>query len=583
MVTLPSKLSLKRRIRALGLVLQRCNVDITTLIGTILRGWCDLSFPGLPEPPLPYSPSLSVESEVSEFVALLDQIGFLDATYWLSSSYAILAEDSYRKKMAMFFTPVSLTDGLLNDLADQGTDFGSQSFMDPACGGAAFLAPIALRMRTALLARGFAPRKILIHIEEHLHGTDLDTTLCELSKHFLCMALHDDILKTGYVPNFDVYQANSLTDLVYQMGKIDVVVCNPPYRKMTAEELKPLRTEYADVIDAQPNLYCLFITLCIRLLRDGGRAALVTPTSFLSGQYFSRLRKFLVNNTDIEHVGMVSDRQGVFMDVEQETALSVLRRRVEGDRAHACASVSVVSATGQYKSVGECVLPNYGLTWPIPRSVEDVALVRKLGSSKFRLSDYGYRVRVGAYVWNRDKRPKFESLEDAKRAKACSVVPLIWSRDISSRGVVQIEKDSKWNVEHRFIDLGMKSRSSLVESPCVVLQRVTSNDQPSRLVAATVPQYIFDIYGGFVGENHVVIIEQVVEQPVLSPTNLAELLSTYTVDRYFRCISGATNVSAFELNQLALPDPATLCRALTDVNTWDEAVDKAYQIVLETK
>ena len=61
----------------------------------------------------------------------------------------------------MFFTPASLTEGLLNDLSQQGVDFGSESFMDPACGGAAFLAPIALRMRATLSARGSTPLKVL--------------------------------------------------------------------------------------------------------------------------------------------------------------------------------------------------------------------------------------------------------------------------------------------------------------------------------------------------------------------------------------------------------------------------------------
>lgn len=119
----------------------------------------------------------------------------------------------------------------------------------------------------------------------------------------------------------------------------------------------------------------------------------------------------------------------------------------------------------------------------------------------------------------------------------------------------------------------------MIKSPCVLLQRVTSNDQPRRLVAAIVSQDIFDTYGGFVGENHVVIIEQVVEKPEFTPTNLVELLSTYTVDRYFRCISGATNVSVFELNQLALPDPAILREALLNGKDWDEAVVLAYQLI----
>jgi adenine-specific DNA-methyltransferase len=581
-MTSPSKLSITRRIRALGLAAQRCGSDAPTLVGTVLRLWCKTAFPALPKPSLPYSKALASEPEVVAFLTVLGQLGFLEATYWLSSSYAMLSEEGYRKKLAMFFTPASLTEGLLDDLADQGVDFGSQSFMDPACGGAAFLTPIALRMRTAIRAKGLTPLKSLKQIEKHLYGTDLDKTLCELSKHFLSMALHTEIRATGYVPTFKVHQANSLTELAASLGTVDVVVCNPPYRKMTAEELEPLREAYADVIEAQPNLYCLFIALCVRLLRTDGRAALVTPTSFLSGQYFGRLRKFLIRNTDVEHIGMVSDRQGVFIDVEQETALTVLRRRIEKDRTSVRANVSVVSGTGQYKSVGECLLPNAGAVWPIPRSIEDVGLLKNATLSKFRLSDYGYKVRIGAYVWNRDKRPKFESLQDAKRAKAHTAMPLVWSRDISPGGIVRLEDTSAYDGQHRFVDLGNREHSSVVMSACVVMQRVTSNDQPRRLVAAAVSPGIFDTYGGFIGENHVVIIEAVSNKPALPPKRLVTLLSTYAVDRCFRCISGATNVSAFELNQLALPKPQALKEAIANGRSMDEAVNQAFERVLES-
>lgn len=561
------------------MVAERYGSDVPTLIGTVLRLWCQDSYPGLREPSLPYSTDLAAEAELGAFVAILNQMSFLDATYWLSSSYALLADEDHRKQLAIFFTPVSLTKGLLDDLAAQGVNFGNHSFMDPACGGAAFLAPIALRMRTALEARGYTPLKVLKHIEKHLYGYDLDLTLCELSKHFLCMALHTEIHKTGYVPSFKVYPANSLTHLVASPSTVDVVVCNPPYRKMGADELEPLRDTYADVCEAQPNLYCLFIALCVRLLRIGGRAALVTPTSFLSGQYFGRLRKFLIRNTDIEHIGMVSDRKGVFIDVEQETALTVLKRCAEGDRSQVRANVSVVSGTGQYMSVGECTLPSTDAVWPIPRSVEDVALLKAATLSRFRLSDYGYRVRIGAYVWNRDKRPKFESLKDARRVKAHTAIPLMWSRDIVPGRVVRLENTSAYNGEHRFVDLGNKKHKSVVTSPCVVMQRVTSNDQPRRLVAAAVSSGVFDTYGGFIGENHVVVIEAINEKPALPPTKLAKLLSAHAIDRCFRCISGATNVSVFELNQLALPDPQALQEAIANGSSLDEAVNITFGLV----
>lgn len=575
-MALPSKLSIKRRIKAMGMAAERCGSDVPTLIGTVLRMWCKAAFPGLPQPTLPYSRVLATEAELSAFVADLARMSFLDATYWLSSSYAMLAEEDHRKQLAMFFTPASLTEGLLNDLAAQGIDFGSQSFMDPACGGAAFLVPIALRMRTALKMRRYTALRLLKHIEKHLYGSDLDKTLCALSQHFLCMALREEIQKTGYVPSFKVQTEDSLAHLSNTRETVDVVVCNPPYRKMTTAELAPLRPMYADVIEAQSNIYALFAALCVRLLRIGGHAALVTPTSFLSGRHFGRLRNFLLRNTDVKHIGMVSDKQGVFIDVEQETALTVLRRRAEMNRAQLRANVSVVSAFGQYTNVGKCVLPNAGAVWPIPRSVEDVPLLKKASQSLSRLSDYGYRARIGAYVWNRDKRPKFESLKDAQRVKAHTAMPLMWSRDIVSGGIVRLEDKATNDGEHRFIDLGDKEHVAVISSPCVVVQRVTSNDQPRRLVAAAVSPGVFDTYGGFVGENHVVIIEAMSDKPALPPTKLAKLLSSRTVDRYFRCISGATNVSVFELNQLALPNPRTLKAVAVNGRSMDEAVNIAF-------
>lgn len=575
----PSKLSITRRIRALGRIAKLKGCDAATLTGTLVRLWCKAEYPAVPKSPLRFSKELAVEPEVEAFVDVLKLLSFLEATYWLSSSYAMLVEQNHQKILAMYFTPATLTEGLINDLTQQGVDFGRQSFIDPACGGAAFLAPIALKMRAALKRRGFSSLKLLRHIEGRLFGMDLDETLCELSKIFLCMALHEEIQDSGYVPVFQVRHANSLTNLASLSGKVDVVVCNPPYRKMTRDEVAALRVWYSEVIEAQPNLYCLFIALCVRLLRIGGYAALVTPTSFLSGQNFRRLRTFLIHNVDVEHIGIVSDRLGVFIDVEQETAMTVLRRRTEKDRTQTQASVSVVSGVGHYTGVGECLLPNSGAVWPVPRATDDVALLKAASKSIFRFSDYGYRVRIGAYVWNRDKRPKFESRQDVKRAKAETAMPLLWSRDIVAGRSIRLEKIASHHGKHRFVDLGDKRHTSVVASPCVVMQRVTSNDQPRRLVAAAVSPKVLECYGGFIAENHIVVIEAYGKKPALSPTQMAKLLGTHVMDRNFRCISGANNVSVFELNQLALPDPEEIVRSLKAGLSMEDAVSCAFNLV----
>jgi adenine-specific DNA-methyltransferase len=570
------KINMTRLIRKIGESARSSAVRPEAVVGTALTEWCAIECPGLPPPALKFSKRLAKKPEFREFVDTLRSLDLLEASYWLSSAYAVLSEDSYRKQLAMFFTPVSITRGLLEDLAAQGADFGTQSFMDPACGGAAFLAPIALRMKAALRLRGHSDLEVLRHIEAHLFGTDLDPALCELSRHFLRMALHPEIESTGYLPSFHIHKANSLVELASMFGTIDVVACNPPYRKMSAEELELLSDTYGELYEAQPNLDGLFIGLSVKLLKTGGRAALVTPTSFLSGQYFSKLRTFLLHHTVIEHIGMVSDRMGVFIDVEQETALTLLQRRSEVHDGNTTAKVSVVSTQGAYTDVGPSTLPNSGAAWPIPRAVTDVPLLRAVSGAGFTLRDYGYRPRIGGFVWNRDERPTYSCEAEVKRAQTRTAVPLLWSSDIGTDGQVIFVGGTPKPDEHRFVDLGSKEHTYIVRQPSVVLQRVTSNSQPRRLVAGAVPRALFDKYGGFVGENHVVVLEPASDSPALSATDLAKLLSVETVDRCFRCISGATNVSAFELGQLALPDPIKLKQLLAKGVSWPAAVHRAY-------
>lgn len=575
-----SRLSIFRSIGALRTLLRELEIPPDKFVGTVLSLWCSHDYPAIAAHNLRSSKRLCCTPQIIDFVEFLRGADFVESTYWLSSSYAMLTDTAQRKKFAMFFTPPSLVRGLLDDLTKQGADFAVDTFFDPACGGAAFLGPIALRMRDALRSQGKTALQILVHIEEHLSGTDIEPTLCAMSRHFLRMALHDEIRETGFKPYFKVSTRDSLFRPKTQAAN-RVLVCNPPYRKMTAEELAPLRESLGHIIEAQPNIYALFIARCVELVGDGGLVGLVTPTSFLSGQYFRKLRTYLMENTALAHIGMVSSRLGVFIDVEQETALCILRKKSVGQPHPTKVKVSVVSTDGVYTDVGECALPNSGAAWPIPRAPEDVQLLAQAASLKFRLADYGYRVRIGLFVWNRDERPTYSSKKLAEIDKALSAVPLIWSKDIIVRGQsakVFFEPDESSSGKHAFVDLGSKAQPGVITRPSVVLQRVTSNSQPLRLVAAAVPDTLMARYKGFVGENHVVILEQDVIRPEVTPKQLATLLRSRPVDRYFRCISGATNVSAFELNQLVLPDPAKLKQELRKGGSVDDAVMRAFGV-----
>jgi len=574
-MAIPRKARFQRFVRGLNKAAHDRQVSPDAVIGAALALWCKQSFPKLPRSRLPAPPMLQRDPAVVDFVDFIKANGLQEATYWFASAYAQLVGDRHRKNLAMFFTPPSLTKRLLDDLLAHGVDFADRSFCDPACGGAAFLTPIAIRMRDRLRVMGATSRQVLEHVQTRLYGIDKDETLCELSRHFLLMALHEEVVAAGVIPQFQVVRGDSLLQVPHLVGALDVVVCNPPFRKMLPAEVRVYFDEFSDIIEAQPNLYALFFALCVKLLAPGGTCALVTPTSFLSGRYFSKLRTFLMTQTKVLSIGMVSDRAGVFIDVEQETALTLARREDNGHALATVADVCVVSRDGNYVDVGQCSLPNSGTAWPIPRTESDVTLLRSAAKSEARLADYGYAVRIGAFVWNRDTRPTYASAKSAARAKGCAAVPLLWSSDVAADGSLRFDGFAKANKEPCFVNLGSKSHRSIVRCPSVILQRVTSNDQSRRLIAATVPNEILETYGGFVGENHTVILEQVVPEPALPPAQLAQLLGTPTVDRYFRCISGATNVSAFELKQLCLPDPDRLKKYLAEGHDMAAAAQRA--------
>ncbi len=561
----------------LQLEAKRRKLSASELIGAVARHWFALSFPLLKTNAIPSPPTARACPSIASFSARLSKLPLLDAAYWLSSAYAQLVGTEKRKSLSMYFTPPSLTARLLDDLVCHGVRFETGTFCDPACGGAAFLVPIAMRIRTALKKEGRSCEEVVSRVSASLIGFDIDPTLCELSKLFLKAVLYEEIVDSGIDPSFEINCGDALKTATLWRDHFDVLVCNPPYRKMPASEALSCTQEFGELINSQPNIYGLFLALGVQLVKKGGICAFVTPTSFLSGRSFSKLRCFLMKEAHARSIGIVGERSGVFIDVLQETALTILQRRYRSHEGADVSAVSVVSPNGEYTAVGQCILPNSGAAWPIPRVPSDVALIEKSSKLSHRITDYGYTVRVGHFVWNRDKNKKYTSEAKAKTSKSETFVPLIWSSDIGPDGVVRFDGAKKRNGEWRFVDLKTKKHPSIVRRPSVVLQRVTSNDQPRRLIAGRIPSKLLKTYGGFIGENHTVILEQDAAGAQFSPSELVELFRATPVDRYFRCISGATNVSIFELSQLPLPSPVWLRAQMRAGKSMEAALSSAMQ------
>jgi adenine-specific DNA-methyltransferase len=566
---------LLQQVRALQPLVSGTSSGAKRLTETVLHLWQSIKFPSISSGGPTPDKTLLRDPRVTKLAQWLASKEFFDGAFWLSSAYATWVGNDVRSSQSLYFTPPELANRLIADLVTNKASLTKHVWIDPACGGAAFLAPVARHMANALRKEGKSSRKILEHIAMHLLGNDLDPALAALSNQFLRMALSSEIEAARWEPLFQVSVSDGLSGLESWHGQVDVVICNPPYRKMKSPEVATYRFSFDDVIQGQPNIYSLFFKQALRMVRTGGIAGLLTPTSFLCCQDFSKLRIYLLTHADMRQLDIVRNREGVFIGVTQETAITILKPRKSKQITPAETKVFLFDKTEGFKDIGHCTLPNSGLAWPVPRSIGDAEAIRSLTGPRHTLIDYGYETRIGTYVDYRDPRATYAT--EKAGMKALALFPLVWSSDIIPTGGFEHGRVHKNNKNRAFIDMRESSHSSVIRRPCVALQRVTSSDQPRRLVASPVDPLLIKKHGGVVGENHVVFLQQASPAAALTPQQLSDVLRSEPIDRLFRCISGAVNVSVFELNQLPLPSPEALRKALKKYSDINEAVRQAFK------
>lgn len=531
----------------------------------------DSSYPKLVALGLRPEAKLAKRPEIRAFACWLLGLEFLDCTFWLSSAYACLLPRRQRHKKALFFTPPSLSTRLISSLRGQGARFIAARFADLSCGGSAFLAPIAIEIARDLSAAGWRAERIVSHVEQHVTGFELDPILCELSRVFLNMALYNHVRIAGRLLEPKIVQGNALTTALLFAESFDVVISNPPYRKLTAGEFARLPKTYQHLVQGQPNLYALFVDLSLRLTALGGRLGLITPAGFYGGRSFGALRACLRRTATVNQVDFIEPRKGAFLDVEQETALTLLRKDVN---QNARTTVFVTNDGLDFISLGSFPAPTEPTDpWVLPRSKPDLTAVPTFSSLQWRLEDYGYEPKTGFLVPHRMPMPRLKN-----RGRKRAVYPLIWATQIGKDGVHRF-KPGRGNHAEIYVDVSNAGAKSVLKTPSVALQRTSSKDQSRRVRCACIGLDFVNEHGGYMGENHVCFLVPIPgKQLAVSVEVLAKILNSAPVNRAFRCLSGTATVSAYELKAMPLPDPATVRGAMTAGAKPDEAVAKGYAV-----
>ncbi len=196
-----------------------------------------------------------------------------------------------------FRTPRHIIQLMVEMTAPQPTDV----ICDPACGTGGFLVAAGEHLR-ARHPEALRDAKLREHFHHKLfHGFDFDNTMLRIGS--MNMLLHG-------VENPDIRYRDSLSqDHSGEEEKYTLVLANPPFAgsldyENCAKDLQQIvKTKKTEL---------LFLALFIRLLKPGGRAAVIVPDGVLFGssKAHKELRRMLVEDHKLD--GVVSLPGGVF-------------------------------------------------------------------------------------------------------------------------------------------------------------------------------------------------------------------------------------------------------------------------------
>lgn len=398
--------------------------------------------------------------------------------------YVRNADDERRKELGQYFTPESVRERLADALFGRaGAPVSETAVLDPACGTGEFLLTVSEYTDSTEIV-----------------GWELDEEAAEVAR---------EVVPEAEIETTDALREEPERDF-------DVVIGNPPYFEFDPDD--DLRERYEESVYGRVNIYSLFIQKGIEVLRDGGYLAYVVPPSVKNGAYFSAVREYILETSEVAHLSTLDDAH-LFYGANQTPMLMILRKGGDSDRyVFSKNGVTILSEEAEY--------------------------LRDAFEGARTLLDMGYEAETGALVWNQNRDALTDNDDE-------DTVPVVWSRNITDEGLVLDNHDKPQNVERDPV------RDKIREGPAIAVNRVVGKPGSGSLRACLIPEGT-----EFVGENHVNLIfppdkkqttfgeDGLVTDDSLELEEVLRQLNSEEKTEVLRSITGNTQVSKNELLKL---------------------------------
>lgn len=243
---------------------------------------------------LPKKPSKKIAcsgetlKQISKIICPIDILG--SSPQVIQDFFMYFGRFLYKVDLGQYFTPYEVIDLIVRII---NPEFGDV-VRDPACGTADFLVG-AMRVAEERHGANIAPQ---------LHGVDIADMAVNLS--VFNMILNGD-------GSSNIVSGDSLKDMPKHEGKYTVALSNPPFGTRIVEKRKDVLALFKlgteDVGGKRVPLKAqetglLFVEVCLRSVRPGGRVGILLPNGYLGnrGGRYQTFRKWLLRNARVAAV-----------------------------------------------------------------------------------------------------------------------------------------------------------------------------------------------------------------------------------------------------------------------------------------
>lgn len=302
---------------------------------------------------------------VREIVELLQAYKFRyeQKHEFLGNFFELLLNTSMKQEAGQFFTPVPITRFIISSLplaelvqnrVDNRQDEPLPTVIDYACGSGHFLTEYMAQMQEIIDSKidisHTSPRiKNLIQswqgftkflwARDYVYGIDLDNRLVKTTKvsAFFNGDGEANIVWANGLDSFtksEVFRGKLVGAGGQDNGKFDILISNPLYSvdafKSTIKYGEESFELYSGLTDNSSEIECLFVERMKQLLKVGGWAAVILPSSILTNSgIHAKARAILLKYFKVKAI--VEASSNTFMKTNTSTVILFLERRSNDD------------------------------------------------------------------------------------------------------------------------------------------------------------------------------------------------------------------------------------------------------------